>query len=105
MRSRQGGARLAVTMRTRVLAIPAESVPELMMARTPAAMMATLTRKCRNALEELSRATVPPDAIEPELLKPADEELLQAWPVSKRVNRSGNDEDVSLVDSIEVAGW
>jgi putative SOS response-associated peptidase YedK len=37
----------------------------------------------------------------PELLKPASEELLQAWPVSKRVNRPGNDEDVSLVQPIE----
>ena len=41
----------------------------------------------------------------PELLKPACEELLHAWPVSKRVNRPGNDEDVSLVAPVEVAGW
>jgi putative SOS response-associated peptidase YedK len=39
----------------------------------------------------------------PELLKPAGEDLLQVRPVSKRVNRPGNDEDVSLVDPIEVA--
>jgi putative SOS response-associated peptidase YedK len=39
----------------------------------------------------------------PKLLKPASEELLQVWPVSKRVNRPGNDEDVSLVEPIEVA--
>jgi putative SOS response-associated peptidase YedK len=41
----------------------------------------------------------------PELLKPAREELLQAWPVSKRVNRPGNDEDVSLVEPIEATGF
>jgi hypothetical protein len=28
---------------------------------------------------------------------------LQVWPVLKRVNRPGNDEDVSLVEPIEVA--
>jgi putative SOS response-associated peptidase YedK len=39
----------------------------------------------------------------PELLKPANENLLQVWPVSKRVNRPGNDKDVSLVEPIEVA--
>jgi putative SOS response-associated peptidase YedK len=37
-----------------------------------------------------------------ELLKPASKELLQVWPVSKRVNRPGNDEDVILVEPIEV---
>jgi hypothetical protein len=36
----------------------------------------------------------------PELLKPAGED-----PVSKRVNRPGNDEDVSLVDPIEVTSF
>jgi putative SOS response-associated peptidase YedK len=41
----------------------------------------------------------------PELLKPASNELLRVWPVSKRVNRPGNDGDVSLVEPIEVAGW
>jgi putative SOS response-associated peptidase YedK len=41
----------------------------------------------------------------PEPLKPADEELLQAWPVSKRVNRPGNDEDVSLAELIEMASF
>jgi putative SOS response-associated peptidase YedK len=41
----------------------------------------------------------------PDLLKPAREELLQLWPVSKRVNRPGNDEDVSFVDPIEVVGF
>jgi putative SOS response-associated peptidase YedK len=40
----------------------------------------------------------------PELLKPAGEDLLQVWPVSTRVNRPGNDGDLSLVDPIEVAG-
>jgi putative SOS response-associated peptidase YedK len=38
----------------------------------------------------------------PELLKPAGEDLLQSWPVSKRVNRPGNDEDVTLVEPIEI---
>jgi hypothetical protein len=58
-------SRVAATMRTRVLAIPAESVPELLLCRTGAQMMAILTRKCRGALQELSAAVVPPDAIEP----------------------------------------
>jgi putative SOS response-associated peptidase YedK len=40
----------------------------------------------------------------PELLKPAGEDLLQVWPVSKRVNRPGSDEDVSLVEPVQVAG-
>jgi putative SOS response-associated peptidase YedK len=39
-----------------------------------------------------------------ELLKPARKELLQVWPVSKRVNRPGNSEDGSLVEPIEVTG-
>jgi putative SOS response-associated peptidase YedK len=32
------------------------------------------------------------------------QELLRFWPVSKYVNRLGNDEDVRLIDPIEVAG-
>jgi putative SOS response-associated peptidase YedK len=36
-----------------------------------------------------------------ELFKPASKDLLQVWPVSKRVNRPGNDEEVSLVEPIE----
>jgi hypothetical protein len=35
----------------------------------------------------------------------ASEYLLQVWPVSKRVNRLGNDEDVSLVDPIEATAF
>ena len=42
---------------------------------------------------------------ETELLQPASKDLLQVWPVSKRVNRPGNDGDVSLVDPIEVASF
>jgi putative SOS response-associated peptidase YedK len=30
------------------------------------------------------------------------DDLLQVWPVSKRVNRPGNDGDLSLVEPIEV---
>jgi hypothetical protein len=37
--------------------------------------------------------------------RPANEDLLQAWPVSKRVNRPGNDEDGSLVHAIEVTSF
>lgn len=37
-----------------------------------------------------------------ELFKPAREDLLQAWSVSKRVNRPGNDDDASLIEPIEV---
>jgi putative SOS response-associated peptidase YedK len=38
------------------------------------------------------------------LLKPAGEDL-QIWPVSKRVNRPGNDEGGSLLDPIEVTSF
>jgi putative SOS response-associated peptidase YedK len=39
-----------------------------------------------------------------ELLKPATNDLLQKWPVSKRVNSSrANDEDATLIDRIELA--
>jgi putative SOS response-associated peptidase YedK len=41
----------------------------------------------------------------PELLKPASEDLLQVWPVSKRVTRPRNDEDVSLVKPIEATSF
>jgi putative SOS response-associated peptidase YedK len=33
-----------------------------------------------------------------ELLKPASDDLLQMWPVSKRVNRPGNSDDATLID-------
>ena len=32
-----------------------------------------------------------------ELLKPATNDKLQKWPVSKRVNKPGNDEDAELI--------
>jgi putative SOS response-associated peptidase YedK len=38
-----------------------------------------------------------------ELLKPAANDVLQKWPVSKRVNKIGNDEDATLIDRIELA--
>jgi putative SOS response-associated peptidase YedK len=38
----------------------------------------------------------------PELLKPAGEDLLKAWPVSKLVNRLGHDEASSLIEPIEI---
>jgi len=39
-----------------------------------------------------------------EILKPAPEDLLQKWPVSKRVNSSrADDNDASLIDRIELA--
>jgi putative SOS response-associated peptidase YedK len=38
-----------------------------------------------------------------ELLKPASNDLLQRWPVSKRVNSSRtDDEDATLIDPIEL---
>jgi putative SOS response-associated peptidase YedK len=40
-----------------------------------------------------------------ELLKSAREDLLQVWPVSKRVNRPRNDEDVSLIEPCAVASF
>jgi putative SOS response-associated peptidase YedK len=37
------------------------------------------------------------------LMKPADEDVLQKWPVSKKVNRSReDDEDASLIHTVEV---
>jgi putative SOS response-associated peptidase YedK len=36
-----------------------------------------------------------------EVLKPAPEGTLQMWPVSRRVNRVGNDNDPTLVDAIQ----
>jgi putative SOS response-associated peptidase YedK len=36
-----------------------------------------------------------------ELLKPANDNLLQAWPVSRRVNKTGNaDDDPTLINPI-----
>jgi len=35
-----------------------------------------------------------------ELLKPAPDEMLQLWPVSRRVNRPGNDNDPKLIEAI-----
>jgi putative SOS response-associated peptidase YedK len=35
-----------------------------------------------------------------ELLKPAPNDLLRSWPVSKRVNRPGNDEDATLTEPL-----
>lgn len=39
-----------------------------------------------------------------ELLKPAQNDLLQKWPVSKRVNSSrASDDDPTLIEKIEMA--
>ncbi len=39
-----------------------------------------------------------------EVLQPAPNDLLQKWPVSKRVNSSrANDDDPSLIEKIEMA--
>ena len=35
-----------------------------------------------------------------ELLKPAPEDMLQMWPVSRKVNRIGNDSGPTLIDII-----
>lgn len=38
-----------------------------------------------------------------ELLKPADENMLQRWPISKRVNSSRTpDDDLTLIDQISL---
>jgi putative SOS response-associated peptidase YedK len=40
-----------------------------------------------------------------ELLKPAANDVLQKWPVSRRVNGSRtSDEDATLIDRIDIAG-
>jgi len=36
-----------------------------------------------------------------ELLRPASENVLQMWPVSRKVNRVGNDSDATLIDAIQ----
>ena len=40
----------------------------------------------------------------PDLLKPASDDLLKAWPVSKLVNRTGNDEASGLIEPISITG-
>jgi len=34
------------------------------------------------------------------VLRPAPEEMLQLWPVSRRVNRAGNETDPKLIEAI-----
>ncbi len=36
-----------------------------------------------------------------ELLKPAPENMLRIWPVSRKVNRIGNDNDLTLVEPLQ----
>jgi putative SOS response-associated peptidase YedK len=36
-----------------------------------------------------------------EVLKPAPEKMLQMWPVSRKVNRVGNESDPTLIDAIQ----
>jgi putative SOS response-associated peptidase YedK len=38
-----------------------------------------------------------------ELLKPAANDILQKWPVSKRVNSSRTSDDATLIDRVELA--
>ena len=35
-----------------------------------------------------------------ELLRPAPDDMLQLWPVSRRVNRAGNDNDPKLIEAV-----
>ncbi len=37
-----------------------------------------------------------------ELLKPALEDVLRMWPVSKRVSKPGNTDDASLIEPVEL---
>jgi hypothetical protein len=37
---------------------------------------------------------------ETELLKRTPDDMLQLWPVSRRVNRAGNDNDPKLIEAI-----
>ena len=41
----------------------------------------------------------------PELLNPAAENVLQRWPVSKRVNSSRASQDPTLIDKVPILGW
>src|SRR5262249_13687495 len=45
----------------------------------------------------LSKGTV-------ELLKPAPEDALRIWPVSKRVNKVGNADDATLIEPVTIEG-
>jgi putative SOS response-associated peptidase YedK len=54
------------------------------------------------------RVILEPDQFEPwlagkagvELLQSAANDVLQKWPVSKRVNKIGNDDDATLLDRV-----
>ena len=39
-------------------------------------------------------------AAAPELLRPPPDEMLQMWPVSRRVNRTGNETDPKLIEAV-----
>jgi len=39
-----------------------------------------------------------------ELLKPAPENTLRMWPVSKRVNKVGNPDDATLIEPVSLSG-
>jgi hypothetical protein len=71
----------------------------------PTSSPAAFTIACRRCLSRRIFGAWLDGSAGPELLKPANEDLLQAWPVSKRVNRPGNDEVGSLVDAIEVTSF
>ena len=57
--------------------------------------------KWRNDFEQWERGDLKDAAT---LMKPADEDVSQRWPVSKRVNSSrADDTDATLIDKIELA--
>ena len=60
------------------------------------------TRKIHDRMPVVLEDIVPwlTGATGSEMLKPAPERMLQMWPVSRRVNRVGNDSDPTLIEAI-----
>lgn len=58
-------------------------------------------KSCTIIVTAANALTRPSGAAGTELLKPAPEDALRAWPVSRRVNRGGNDADPTLIDAVQ----
>ena len=71
-------------------------------------MIVTSANEAMRSIHDRMPVFLAPDAHEAwltgkagvELLKPAANDLLRSWPVSKRVNRPGNDDDPTLIEAI-----
>jgi putative SOS response-associated peptidase YedK len=78
---------------------------------TSCTMIITTATSFVSAIHDRMPVILDPDSIAPwlsgnagtELLKPAREDALRMWPVSKRVNKVGNADDPSLIDPVVLA--